>query len=143
MGRKPELKVMEWKEKYGDIFSMFTGRRLTVVLSDVHTLRKVFNEDASSGRAHQSTQPKFRTCRPDGVGLLSAQGELWKVHRRFALSTLRDLGMGKNWMEDSIIAEVEGICQALRDTNGNPSIRVQLINSVSNVITALIFGQRF
>ena len=52
--------------------------------------------------------------------------------------------MGKNWLEDTIIGEVDGLCDLLRGTNGKPfNPKVQLTNSVSNVICALIFGRRF
>ncbi|OWA50098.1 hypothetical protein BV898_14624 [Hypsibius exemplaris] len=52
--------------------------------------------------------------------------------------------MGKNWLEETIIAEVESICQVLRDAKGKPfNPQVQLTNSVSNVICALIFGKKF
>ncbi|OQV16081.1 Cytochrome P450 2U1 [Hypsibius exemplaris] len=144
MGRRPEYKVLEWKKKYGDIFSMYSGRKLAVVLSDFYTVRKVFNEDVAAGRPTNNPSRNDYPVRPDGLGLLACQGELWKVHRRFALSTLRDLGMGKNWLEDTIIAEVEGLCQAMRDTKQQPfNPKVPVTNSVSNVICALSFGQRF
>ena len=60
------------------------------------------------------------------------------------MSTLRDLGMGKNWLEDTVIVEVEDLCRVLADTNQAPfDPKPQLTNSVSNIICALIFGKRF
>ncbi|OQV17436.1 putative Cytochrome P450 2H2 [Hypsibius exemplaris] len=144
LGGRPERKILEWKEKYGDVLGMFNGRTRVVVLSDFHTLRKVFSEDNASGRHTHSVLRTEANGLPMGSGLLTSQETLWKSQRRFALSTLRDLGMGKNWLEDTIIAEVESLCQVLRDTKEAPfNPKVHLTNSVSNVICALIFGKRF
>ena len=113
-----------------------------VILSNYSTVKKVFSDDAATGR-DQSSQIKVGTAWKDH-GLILSEGDLWKTHRRFALSTLRDLGMGKNWLEDTIIGEVDGLCDLLRKTEGKPfNPKVHLTNSVSNVICALIFGKRF
>ncbi|OQV16086.1 Cytochrome P450 18a1 [Hypsibius exemplaris] len=144
LGSKPAEKMTEWSKKYGDVFGMYSGRKPVVVINDFRTLRKIFSEDSASGRSTNSVVRRENSPFPSGIGLIGSQGDLWKTHRRFALSTLRDLGMGKNWMEDTIIAEVEGLCQALRETNQKPfDPKVQLTNSVSNVICAIIFGKRF
>jgi cytochrome P450 len=135
--------MLKWKEKYGDIYSINIGRKPMVILSDFNTVRKVFADDATTGRDNES-QIRTDVTTLAETGLIFSEGDLWKTHRRFALSTLRDLGMGKNWMEDTIISEVEGLCQTLKETKQEPfNPKVQLTNSVSNVICALIFGQRF
>lgn len=42
----------------------------------------------------------------------------WKEHRRFALTTMRNFGMGKTSMEDRIRGETEYIVKALEKNNG-------------------------
>lgn len=42
----------------------------------------------------------------------------WKEHRRFALMTMRNFGMGKTSMEDRIHGEIEYIVKALEKNNG-------------------------
>ncbi|OWA53859.1 Cytochrome P450 2U1 [Hypsibius exemplaris] len=142
-GKQPPVTMLRWKEQFGDIYGLHVGRKPLVVLSDFNTIKKVFGDDAAAGR-EQSSPIRHDIATGAGSGLIFSQDDLWRTHRRFALSTLRDLGMGKNWLEDSIIAEVEGLCQTLRDTEQKPfDPKEQLTNSVSNVICALIFGQRF
>lgn len=78
------------------------------------------------------------------AGLLQSEGDLWKEHRRFALSALRDLGMGKSWLENAILDEVLELVAVFKRYGGttcNP--RPHLTVAVSNVICALIFGKRF
>lgn len=42
----------------------------------------------------------------------------WKEHRRFALMTMRNFGMGKTSMEERIRGETEYIVKALENNNG-------------------------
>ncbi|OQV22533.1 Cytochrome P450 18a1 [Hypsibius exemplaris] len=143
VGSRPAVRMHEWKEKYGDIFGWYNGRQRVVVISDFHVLKKLFSEDAASGRIIRRLVRTESTL-PLNIGLVGSEGELWKIHRRFALSTLRDLGMGKNWLEDVIIGEVESMCAIFRAQKGapiNPSVLVT--NTISNVICAMIFGKRF
>lgn len=80
----------------------------------------------------------------DFLGLLLSEGELWKEQRRFALTSLRNLGMGKGWLEEAILAEVAGAIQAFQNAGPAPyDPRPHLQLSVSNVICALVFGERF
>ncbi|OQV12855.1 Cytochrome P450 2J5 [Hypsibius exemplaris] len=142
--RRPAATFMKWKAQYGDIFSVKLGGRRMVVLSDIATARRIFQDDNVTGRDQKSLIRTEGSYVPPGAGIIVSNHELWKTHRRFALSTLRDLGMGKNWLEDTILTEVEELCQILRDTKQTPfNPKVKLTNSVSNVICALIFGRRF
>lgn len=77
-------------------------------------------------------------------GLLLSEGDNWKDHRRFAISTLRDLGMGKNWFEDAILEEIDQLITVFKCYGGKPfDPTTHGMLAVSNVICALIFGQRF
>lgn len=35
-------------------------------------------------------------------GVLDTNGEMWREHRRFTLSQLRDLGLGKDLMQEKV-----------------------------------------
>lgn len=45
-------------------------------------------------------------------------GPGWKEHRRFALTTLRNLGLGKQSMEERILGEVSHISAHLEKCAG-------------------------
>ena len=144
LGPRRHITLTRWKEQYGDVFSYYDGRIPVVVLSNFDTVRKVFSDDASTGRRPASAVRADTATLGPNMGVVFSQGDLWKTHRRFALSTLRNLGMGKNWLEDMILGEVEAVCQVLRNTNRAPfNAQAYLTNSVANVICALSFGQRF
>lgn len=65
-------------------------------------------------------------------------------HRRLAISTLHDLGMGRNWSEDAILKEIDQLITVFKSYAGkpfDPSTHVML--AVFNVNCALIIGKRF
>lgn len=78
------------------------------------------------------------------TGLVASEGELWKIQRRFALSTLRDFGFGRPILEPHIKDEAEYLLEAISNNKGHPFDPAHLLsNAVSNVICALVFGKRF
>ncbi|KAL7989373.1 hypothetical protein Chor_012039 [Crotalus horridus] len=64
--------------------------------------------------------------------------------RRFTLSTLRDFGMGKKRMSERVQEEALCLVEEMAATKGQPfDPRRNLASAVSNVICAVVFGNRF
>ncbi|XP_034085740.1 cytochrome P450 2J5-like isoform X3 [Gymnodraco acuticeps] len=77
-------------------------------------------------------------------GLFVSNGETWKRQRRFALSTLRTFGVGKNTMEQSICEEIRHLQEEIEKEKGQPFSPAGLFNNaVSNIICQLVMGKRF
>ncbi|MED6255327.1 hypothetical protein ATANTOWER_007912, partial [Ataeniobius toweri] len=45
--------------------------------------------------------------------IMADYGPMWREHRRFALMTLRDFGLGKKSMEDRILEEIQHTIKTL------------------------------
>lgn len=76
-------------------------------------------------------------------GLILAEGKLWKEQRKWAMHTLHDLGVGQQSFEVCIHDELRELVEHLRALEGrsiDPSLPI--IRSVTNMICALVFGQR-
>ena len=72
-------------------------------------------------------------------GILSATDRVWRDNRRFALSHLRDLGMGKSKLEDTIKYEVSAVIKELDKKLDQPCELSWIINvAVLNIIWGLI-----
>ncbi|KAL7989365.1 hypothetical protein Chor_012031 [Crotalus horridus] len=77
-------------------------------------------------------------------GLASTNDKKWKELRRFTLSTLRDFGMGKKRMSERVQEEALCLVEEMAATKGQPFDPRRIFSSaVSNVICAVVFGNRF
>lgn len=47
-----------------------------------------------------------------------SNGDIWKRQRRFALSTLRNFGLGKSIMEQSICEEIQHLQEEMANEKG-------------------------
>ncbi|CAJ0931589.1 unnamed protein product, partial [Ranitomeya imitator] len=103
---------LQLSKQYGPVFSVHIGMTKQVLLCGYDTIKDALinNADVFSDRPDT---PMFTKATKDH-GVVFAKGENWKVMRRFALSTLRDYGMGKRTIEEKIIEEAECLAEKFR-----------------------------
>ncbi|XP_004620834.2 cytochrome P450 2B11-like [Sorex araneus] len=143
MDRNGLLKsILKMRDQYGDVFTLYLGPKPVVILCGTEAIREalVDQTDAFSGRGKIAVlEPVFQD-----YGLVFSNGERWKVLRQFALTTMRDFGMGKRSVEERIQEEAQYLVEELRNTKGtlqDPKFFFQA--SVANVICSIVFGERF
>ncbi|CAO2585370.1 Cytochrome P450 2C27 [Lemmus lemmus] len=79
-----------------------------------------------------------------GLGVVLSNGNRWKETRRFTLTTLRNLGMGKRTIEDRVQEEAQCLVEELRKTNGSPCDPTFILSCAPcNVICSIVFQNRF
>ncbi|XP_076874337.1 cytochrome P450 2J2-like [Brachyhypopomus gauderio] len=136
------LQLTKMSKTYGDIFRLRLGGIHYVVVNS-YTLVKEALIDQADTFSGRSTNAIFKHINKF-QGLAMNNGYSWKQQRRFTLSTLRNFGVGKKYLEPSIKEEFNILCQAIRNTKGEPFNAYHLIsNAVSNIICSLVFGRRF
>ncbi|XP_017579851.1 cytochrome P450 2F2-like [Pygocentrus nattereri] len=130
-------------ERYGNVYSLYFGARPAVVLTGLKAVKEalVTNGVDFSGRP----QNLLVSDAADGKGIILVDyGTTWKEHRRFALMTLRNFGMGKQTMEDRILGETEHLVARLEKSAGgfvNPQTLFH--DAASNIIYLVLFGTRY
>ncbi|XP_048801316.1 cytochrome P450 2H1-like isoform X4 [Lagopus muta] len=132
----------ELSKKYGPIFTIHLGPKKVVVLYGYDVVKEALidNGDAFSGRGVLPLiQKVFK-----GLGIVTSNGETWRQLRRFALTTLRDFGMGKKGIEERIQEEARFLVERIRNTHEKPFNPGKfLTHAVSNIICSIVFGDRF
>ncbi|XP_063287242.1 cytochrome P450 2G1-like [Pelobates fuscus] len=130
-------------EQYGPVYTIHMGMKRVVVLCGYDVVKKALNDngDVFSGRGHMPLLEKI-SC--GGHGVVGSNGERWKQLRRFALMTLRNFGMGKRSIEERIQEEAYFLTKEFHKTNSQPVDPTFFFSkAVSNVISSVVFGNRF
>ncbi|XP_071460204.1 cytochrome P450 2A13 isoform X1 [Marmota flaviventris] len=134
--------LMKLSKRYGPVFTVHLGTRRVVVLCGYDAVKEALVDQAEefSGRGENATFDWLFK----GYGVAFSNGERAKQLRRFSITTLRDFGVGKRGIEERIQEEAGFLIQAFRDTCGafiDPTF--YLSRTVSNVISSIVFGDRF
>lgn len=132
---------------YGDVFSLFVGTQLMVVLNGYEAVKDAL-----------SNHPEVFSDRPDipaitimtkrkGI-VFAPYGPVWRKQRKFCHATLRSFGLGKLSLEPCIqegLASIKTELLRLNKESGGVGVDPAplISNAVSNVICSLILGQRF
>ncbi|XP_017280820.1 cytochrome P450 2K1 [Kryptolebias marmoratus] len=129
-------------KKYGSVFQVRLGPKKVVVLAGYRTVKEALVNQAEAFRNIEIT-PLFHDIN-QGHGIILANGDSWKEMRRFALTTLKDFGMGRKMSEEIIIEECGYLIKEFEQFEGKAFSNTQVISyATSNVISALVFGKRF
>ncbi|XP_053362025.1 cytochrome P450 2F2-like [Clarias gariepinus] len=129
-------------EKYGNVYSLSIGTKPAVVLNGLQAVREALVNKSSdfSGRPQTLVKDVHR-----GKGVIMADyGFQWKEHRRFALMTLRNFGLGKQSMENRILEEIKHLVAKLEKFSGSSFYPQTLFHdATSNIIYQVLFATRY
>ncbi|KAL8173129.1 UNVERIFIED_CONTAM: hypothetical protein K2H54_040419, partial [Gekko kuhli] len=140
--KRPYRTMMKLSKQYGPVFSIQLGVQKMVVLTGYKTVKEalVNQADAFAGRPMVPVFEDFL----QGYGIVFSNGENWKVMRRFAITTLRDYGMGKKTIEDKIVEECHFLTQKFESFEGKPFETTIILNAaVANIIVSILLGKRY
>ncbi|XP_063061778.1 cytochrome P450 2A13-like [Engraulis encrasicolus] len=138
----PYTTFMKWSKQYGEVMTVHIGPQRYVILTGHETVKEALVDQAEDFTGRPPAPFFIKVANGHGIG--TSNGERWQQMRRFTLSTLKDFGMGRKRMEQWIQEESRHLLDSLRDTKSSPfNPAVLLSRAVSNVICALVFGERF
>ncbi|CAN8033051.1 unnamed protein product, partial [Ixodes persulcatus] len=128
-----------WAQQYGSVFRINMGPGNVVILNDFNSIKEFFCKPEVLYR------PSDWILTHSGVvGVATINGKAWVDNRRFCMQVLRDLGVGKKSMEKHIQEESQYLVEKIAETKGRATDAQQFLTpSVSNNVTALVFGRRY
>ncbi|XP_067947649.1 uncharacterized protein [Watersipora subatra] len=156
LGNLPQLAVLGsltnyaqyYRKIYGDVFTFAFGSNNRVVISGYDNFYELLVKrggitSVRSPRSFLSQTGKDLV--EQTPGLLWAPYPHWKTLRSFSLSTLREEGMGKAWMEPSIHDELEKYLAKFVEPNLNRPVELKhsLAQATCNVISQMLYAKRF
>lgn len=131
-----------WKlsEKYGKIFTLVIGKYNIVIINDYDWVKELSLNPDFQGRSDNDFFHEYTS----GLGIVNAEGSLWKHQRRFTFQALKDAGMGTLQLQDKIKEELSKVLTEI-DTFLDGPIPIQQIleKATSNIISAIAFSKRY
>ncbi|KAK7133125.1 hypothetical protein R3I94_015120 [Phoxinus phoxinus] len=141
--KDPHIYLTKLGHVYNNIFSLRLGRDKVVFITGYKMVKEALVTQAENF-VDRPFSPVLNRIYSGSAGLFFSNGEMWKKQRRFAMSTLRNFGLGKKTMEQAICEESRVLLDEMDRQKGaafDPSILFN--NAVSNIICQMVFGQRF
>ncbi|XP_067947491.1 cytochrome P450 2B4-like [Watersipora subatra] len=136
---------IENQKKLGDVFTLWLPNP-TVILNSSEAIYEAFvnNADGLSNRPPTQDTPGVELGLGNAGGVINSEDGIWQIHRRHLLGVFKAQGIGKAAMENVILEETKYFHEALLNHQSRPTdIRQQLKQSVSNIATHIVFGNRF
>uniref|UniRef100_A0A2K5EF21 Cytochrome P450 n=1 Tax=Aotus nancymaae TaxID=37293 RepID=A0A2K5EF21_AOTNA len=134
------------RRRFGDVFSLQLVWTPVVVLNGLEAVREALvtrGEDTADRPPTPINQVLGFGPRSQGV-FMARYGLAWREQRRFCVSTLRNLRLGKKLLEQWVTKEAACLCAAFDDYDGRPFRPNELLDkAASNVISSLTCGHRF
>ncbi|KAK3738903.1 hypothetical protein RRG08_006471 [Elysia crispata] len=142
LGAEAREKLLEIRKRTGDIFSMYFGGTLVIVLSSFDVLKEalVKQADLFVDRPVEGLSSILRVQN----SIIASSGLTWKENRGTLFQILKGFGLGKDVMSQKVIEEVKLYIEYLEDLAGCAA-NVQDITTcaTSNVTCNIVLGKRF
>lgn len=145
-GSHPYNLYMELGEKYGPVFTVWLGPLPGIIVNGYDAVHEMF---VKRDQDFMDRPGKFIFLLRELLGtdrgvVFHSYGQKWKNTRKFAMQSLRDFGVGKASLEDTIYEEAGYVISEFASQNQNPfNPRRHLKQAVSNIICSINFGNRF
>ncbi|KAI1705406.1 cytochrome p450 domain-containing protein [Ditylenchus destructor] len=148
--------LIAWSKKYGPVFTFWLSETPIVAVTDYEIIKETFLKDGESYVGRDFFNELFATMHKvtHGIhGVARTEGEEWLQLRRFSLKLLRNLGVGKNQVEQKIITEIKTLVETIESDlekqkseveNDDGYNLIPLIDvAVGSIINQIAFGYRF
>ena len=143
VGKDSLDKFMLLGKKYGDVYGLYIGQELTVVLNSFDAVSDALLKKGSLFTRRPVTP--FTAATDHYTGVLTAYDELWKEERNFAQMALQTLCFKNKsmYMEELILQEAWKLLDKLENLKGPVNPKQYLSISSANVLSSIIWSKSF
>jgi len=136
--------IRQMQEKYGNIFTTKWGQYITVFLADPVIVRTAFNMPELQERPDYDHFKLF-PLPTKTLGVIFNGGERHKTNRRFLIFHLKNMGMGKSYIEESIMKEAQMVVDCLGKSYTDKPVQLdRTINlAILNIVWQMIASKRY
>uniref|UniRef100_A0A1I8AJ18 AN1-type domain-containing protein n=1 Tax=Steinernema glaseri TaxID=37863 RepID=A0A1I8AJ18_9BILA len=137
----PEKTFLEWKRRYGDVFTIWIPDPVVVLASN--ELQTEYFGRPGETFAGRPQSMIMKLLFKGNWGLILDDNEVYKNQRRFALHALKDHGFARPEFEPFIVGEaLRAIERSLeeQETSGECDIKSCFTMCSGNIINQLVFG---
>ncbi|XP_008586307.1 PREDICTED: cytochrome P450 2J2 [Galeopterus variegatus] len=139
---RSHLALQRFVKKYGNLVSLEFGDLSSVIITGLPLIKEALLHMDQNFVNRPMTPIRKHVFQKNG--LIMSNGQVWKEQRRFALTTLKNFGLGKKSLEERIQEEARHLTEAIEEENGQPfDPHFTINNAVSNIICSITFGERF
>jgi hypothetical protein len=131
---------LKLKKQYGPVMTLWLPNP-NVIVSDHEIMKATFIKDGEK----YAGRPKFNLMKMlmnGNYSLSFNEDYFWRSQRRFGLHVLRDFGVGRPILEETIINQAQDVCEYFKNLNQEPTdLQNVLTTSVGNIIYQLTFNR--
>lgn len=145
MDKDPMPKLREWRAQYGDVFSLYAGQRLVVVLCGYDAIREMLmRPEAFCDRPSRTANLVHHMV--ESKGLVYSSGPQWRAMRQSMEHIFREFLMREDVWGDKIQEEVMMYIKTINNNcrRGQAFDMKRMTQiSVTNAMCSIVFGERF
>lgn len=143
LGSNPHEKLLEWRRRYGDVYSLRMGSGSGIVLSGVNVIKEalVKKTDDFAGRKENILIETLTHAK----GMIFFDfNERWKLHRKITNHVIRMFANNKaNAIEDLIIEEAKLLVSVFESERGQAfDPHEAIFVNVGSVIYQMLYGKQ-
>ncbi|NP_001004141.2 cytochrome P450, family 2, subfamily j, polypeptide 11 [Mus musculus] len=136
------LGIQPFVKKYGNVISVNFGYISSVIISGLPLIKEAITGMEQNFLKRPSLAARQHVFKNNGI--VFSSGQTWKEQRKFALTILKNFGLGKKSLEQCIQEEAYHLVKAIGEEKGQPfDPHFRINNAVGNIICSIIFGERF
>ena len=133
--------------EYNDqkLYTVWMGPLSIVVIQDFDLCKDLFSRDEFSSRPNSYPEKYVRGLNGTRLGLVATEGKFWQEQRRFTLKHLKDLGFGRNKLDEAIQEEVNYLLEDLLIQSKYGDILIEnLFNfPIINILWKIVASKRY